>query len=140
LLRNRRATARSLLKHQAARENMPSKTSHLRLAVLASIAAGLALLNSACVEPLRPEDRPLLEAQGNELVSAIQAFHAKRGRYPASFEEAGIEDQDIATRFGPWAYRPEPDGAGFELTLGDYARDGWTLSWHTKYAQWYWDS
>lgn len=119
---------------------MSSRMSRLCLAVLAPIAVGLALLNTACVEPLRPEDRPLLEAQGNELVNAIQAFHAKRGRYPPSFEEAGIEDQDIATRFGPWVYHREPDGAGFALTLGDYARDGWTLGWHTKYAGWHWDS
>ena len=119
---------------------MSSEDSRLRLVVLAHVAVGLALLNPACVEPLRPEDRPLLEAQGNELVSAIQAFHAKRGRYPVSFEEAGIEDQDIATRFGPWAYQRQVDGAGFALTLGNYARDGWTLGWHTKYAQWYWDS
>jgi len=119
---------------------MSSKTSRLRLVVLALITAGLALLNPGCVEPLRLEDLPLLEAQGNELVTAIQAFHAKRGRYPASFEEAGIEDQDIATRFGPWVYHREPDGAGFALTLGDYSRDGWTLGWHTKHAQWHWDS
>lgn len=119
---------------------MSSKTSRLSLAVLAPIAAGLALLNPACVEPLRLEDRPLLEAQGNELVGAIQAFHAKRGRYPAFFEEAGIEDQDITTRFGLWVYHREPDGAGFSLTLGNYARDGWTLGWHTKHARWHWDS
>ena len=119
---------------------MSSKTSRLRLVVLACAAVGLALLNAACVETLRPEDRPLLEAQGNELVSAIQAYHAKRGRYPASFKEAGIEEQDISTRFGPWTYQPQSDGAGFALTLGSYARDGWTLGWHTQYEEWHWDS
>ena len=75
-----------------------------------------------------------LEAQGNEIVRAIEAHHSAHGEYPPSLDAAGAYPSK--TRWGDWTYYPS--GKAFYLSIGDYGRDrfelyyspdvGWTRS------------
>jgi hypothetical protein len=48
----------------------------------------------------------------------LSDYRQQHGRYPSSFEEAGI-DPPPANRYGSWRYEPRPDGLGFTLALGE---------------------
>jgi hypothetical protein len=77
-----------------------------------------------------------LRRDGDRAVAAVERFRSENGRYPESLAEAGAELPP--TRYGPWRYTP--DGGGFCLAVGDYARDGFVFYYATvpgRPAAWY---
>lgn len=77
---------------------------------------------------------PNLQQQGDRLIVAIEEFKTVHGRYPDSFDEAGIVPP--ATRFGPWMYKTDMRGQNFYLSIGDYGTDLFALGYSSTWGQW----
>ena len=86
---------------------------------------------------MRSPDYPGLKAQGDTLVAAAERYRATHGRYPTSLEAAGVAAPK--TRFGPWRYTYHPSTDVFDLEIGDYGRDGFTLRRRSG-ENWYLDT
>jgi hypothetical protein len=87
--------------------------------------------------PSTPMELKELEAQGKQIVQAIEQFRQARGRYPGSLTEAGIAAPETA--WGIWKYRLL-DEKRFVLVVGDPARrmvawdsrEGWIVRDHVR--------
>ena len=86
--------------------------------------AALALA-SCCGEP----NWAPLEAQGNEIIRAIDSYRAAHNEYPSSLEAAGVHAPK--TPYGDWTYMLNPT-EGFFLSVGDYGRDCFELYYSPK--------
>ena len=112
---------------------MSTRTIHHSLAV----AAALVVLLAAIYWYVRTPNFPALQAQGNTLVSALEAYRQSHGRYPTSLEDAAIARP--RTAFGRWYYFVAPDRASYVLEIGDYSRDGFRM-YITPGTEWYIDT
>jgi hypothetical protein len=88
---------------------------------------------------LSPEDHAVLIVQGEHLRDVLEAHRDADGRYPATLVAAGLLPADVTTGFGDWAYRTLEDSRSCELSLGDRARNGFTLHWNSRSAEWRFD-
>jgi hypothetical protein len=79
----------------------------------------------------------LLRAEGNPVVSAIQAWTKGHGRPPSGFEELGMEPQTV--RGWKWIYTRSEDGGSWQLKVGDYFGDGFVLYWKDANGGWHVD-
>ncbi len=84
------------------------------------------------------DDLPILKNEGNAILQRLQAFRAAEGRYPAGLIAAGIDVSP--TRYGPWRYHLRDNARSFELSLGHYLDNGFTLFWDSKAGYWYLDT
>jgi hypothetical protein len=93
---------------------------------------------------LSGNDRTVLQAQGDRLVEAIEGYRKAHGNYPTILADAGITPADTATTFGPWSYKHAEADPTFVLSVGDYGRNDFVLSWYpsdqwNRDPHWYWD-
>jgi len=84
---------------------------------------------------LRAGDVPLLKTQGASIVKDIEAFKERHSRFPSSLAE--LPRPPDSTRYGPWQYSVSKSGGSFELSVGDYGRNGFVLYWRTKKREWF---
>ncbi len=113
-----------------------------------SLRMGVILLGAFVCIPvialiLRPpqfhrDDGPILKHEGNAILQRLEAFREAEGRYPADLHEAGIDMSP--TRYGPWRYHVGDNGRSFELSVGDYLDNGFTLFWQSGRGFWYLDT
>lgn len=82
---------------------------------------------------LTAPDQETLREQGQLLVDALEEVRAVDGVYPAALEQAGLELP--ASRFG-WTYEAAASPPRFELSVGEYRRDGFVLRYRSDRAQW----
>lgn len=81
-----------------------------------AVIAGLALLLAVASRCLLPTD-PQIHAMGNGLVSAIEDWRTRHGRYPRTLAEAGL---DSPTRDnGGFRYHADRQDASFTLSIGE---------------------
>jgi hypothetical protein len=79
--------------------------------------------------------RPALKAQGEQLIVAIERYRDRYGVYPQSLADGGITPPWHG--YGPWRY--ESSGDYFSITVGDYGRDWFELSYVSGGRGWYLD-
>jgi len=75
-----------------------------------------------------------LEAEGGELVRALEHWRREHGRYPASLAEAGLAP--AWNRFGGWRYEAGLAGGSFDLVCGEYPDDYCVLYYSTESGAW----
>ena len=80
----------------------------------------------------KPDWEPL-EAQGNQIVRAIETYRAGHGEYPHSLEAANAPQSK--TKWGERRY--SRSGKVFYLSVGDYGRDGFEL-YYSPDVGWTW--
>ncbi len=85
---------------------------------------------------LAPHPRDLCKT-GEPIAKALQEYHKRTGRYPASLGEGKI--QAPSTFFGPWEYECINDGRSCKLSNGDYRRYLFVVYWSPG-REWYVDS
>jgi len=101
-----------------------------------AIEAGPQLNASDRVNAEEQDNR--LREQGHRLRDAVEAFRTEHGRNPVSLAEVGVAPANMSTEFGEWRLNPG-DPAGYELSLGDHARNGFVLSWRQGAQEWHMD-
>jgi hypothetical protein len=94
----------------------------------ALLGSFLGLLLLVATLPRRP-GMDELEAEGRELVSALERWRAEHGRYPLSLAEAGLAPP--RNGYGGWRYVERQAGASFGLACGEYERDDFVL-YHSR--------
>jgi hypothetical protein len=83
----------------------------------------IGLVACALASCSRSPDWDRLEAQGNEIVRAVEAYDSAHSEYPSSLDAAGAHPSK--TRWGDWTYYRS--GKVFYLSVGDYGHDGFQL-------------
>jgi len=69
---------------------------------------------------------------GQPIVDALMSYRATHGRFPTSL--APIKLSIVDTFYGPWEYHATDDGSSCQLSVGDYGKDLFTVSWSDKYG------
>ncbi|MBN1476482.1 hypothetical protein JXA47_07010 [Candidatus Sumerlaeota bacterium] len=82
-----------------------------------------------------------LKEQGNLIVAAIEEHIMENGGRPSSLAELELGAESLTTRYGPWVYREVvTDRASgstcYELSVGDYGRDGFILCYSQDRTEW----
>jgi hypothetical protein len=95
------------------------------LSLTLGVAVWAWLLTAPSLETLRK--------QGQGLVDAIEKASAEEGAYPKALEEVGLGLP--ASRYG-WTYDVPAASTRFVLRVGDYARDGFVLSYRSDRGRW----
>lgn len=73
-----------------------------------------------------------MKARGEDLVRSIEELRLNNGQYPDKLPESVSGE---ATRiWHRWHY--STTGSDFNLSFGDYAKDGFYLAWDTRKKQW----
>jgi hypothetical protein len=85
-----------------------------------------------------------LKEQGNQIVAAIETHIEENGDRPSSLDDLELSAELLTTRYGPWVYREVvtdrvSGSTCYELSVGDYGRDGFTLSYTQGDTDWYFD-
>ena len=78
-----------------------------------------------------------LEAQGELILDQISAFRYRYQRVPESFDDAGLSP--TRTMWGKWSYSKRSEEC-FEISIGDYTRNEFELSWDSCRGEWYRDT
>jgi hypothetical protein len=101
------------------------------------IAVGLAALVVVAVKLRGPyQSKKELRAEGDAIVRGLKQYKTQHGHYPASLAEAGLTP--AVTAYGPWEYSRDDRDDSFSLSVGDYGRDGFCLSFEHRNG-WYLD-
>jgi len=79
--------------------------------------------------------RSALKAQGEKLIAGVEQYRERHGEYPNSLADAEVAVPTHA--YGPWRYE-RTDGY-FWLSVGDYGRDGFVLSYDSSDREWHLD-
>ena len=124
----------SLLSWSVDRRAASSGAAGPRRAATALRLAGVAVLPLLVLSA--PSDQAML-ARGQDIVTAVEAFAADRGRLPGSLEEVGVANP--ATRYGRWDYWRSDDPPGWGLAYGDYSRDGFSLYYESESGELHFD-
>ena len=74
---------------------------------------------------------------GQPLVDAINDYHNQHGTFPKNLNDADIDV--IETVYGPFEYLQQESGQDFQLTNGDYMRDGFVAVYDGGNQRWYVD-
>jgi hypothetical protein len=72
------------------------------------------------------------------MVAQIERYRSAHGRYPETLRAAGISQPTY--HYSGFAYRLIEGGEAFELSIGDYSRNGFCLFWNSKWGVWYHDT
>ena len=88
---------------------------------------GLALLVGACSPATSNGDIERAKAAGQPIVQSLIDYKTSHGRYPVSFEEAGIKP--VVTELGVFEYERwgSEDEEYVVVHVGDYGRNGFVL-------------
>ena len=78
-----------------------------------------------------------LPSIGQPIVDALVTYRAEHGRFPESLAPLNLPSTD--TFYGPWDYRVSDDGISCQLSVGDYGRYLFEVSW-TNSNGWYVDT
>ena len=115
---------------------------HAITCILIALVLVPVLRIGACVLSMHPlpvgAQQSELQHAGDELLAELENWRNAHGRYPASFDEAGITPEKTA--FGRWEYGLDANAQTCQLKLGDYDVDGWVLYWRSDERQWRWDT
>jgi hypothetical protein len=71
------------------------------------------------------------------IARSLKAYFRDHARYPSSLNDAGINAPD--TFFGPWRYSVSDDGQTCSLSIGEYGRYLFEVSWSPE-SGWYIDA
>ncbi len=105
-----------------------------RIAVRTLLVAG-AILLALYLCPGRSELQRT-RADGNVLVAALLSHRQVAGRFPWSLDKILATTKSLRSEARDWGYQPNDEGQSFYLTTGNYARDGWTLSFSSEALDW----
>ena len=78
-----------------------------------------------------------LENDGQIIVNQIKQYRLDHGNYPESLKSANIINKSY--RYGNWKYEILKDDNNFTLSIGNYAKDHFFLSWNNTDGYWYLD-
>ena len=91
--------------------------------------------------PDRPSDVVLsqLRSEGDKIVAQIESYKVKNGGYPDNLSDANIVLPKAL--YGGWRYNIlRNSGISFELQIGDYGKDAFTLFYESKDHTWHLDT
>lgn len=108
-----------------------------RWRALAILGAQAALMFAAGLYFSRGPSREELEPEGDALVAALERHRAETGLYPNTLAAAGIAPG--WNDFGGWQYEAIQGGAKYNLSVGDYQKDGFVLYRWSERDEWHWD-
>jgi hypothetical protein len=103
-----------------------------RIAITPLVAlVSVALFAAACTGSHSTADIEDAKSAGNPVVQGIVDYKATHGRYPASFQEAGITP--AKTKFGAFQYEHHvaANDEYFVVRVGDYSKNGFVLFWNS---------
>ena len=103
------------------------------IALLLIVAIGLSALMELYTPFLRT-DIPNLKEQGETIVEQIENFMVTGGKYPDSMSDINMPARSF--RFGAWFYHPTNNT--YRIGIGDYSKNGFTLS-YTPDGGWHLD-
>ena len=101
-----------------------------------AILALACLISGGCWGPPSQTRLDALKAEGNGILTTLEAYKAEHGAYSKTLQEAGVTD--IRTKYGPWEYTPGTNGV--HLSVGDYSKHLFTIWWQPNYGTWYTDT
>jgi hypothetical protein len=103
---------------------------HPALALL-SVVAALAAFGWSFAAPSYDD----LCRDGDRMAAAVDRYRLANGCYPKSLEEVGVVAPECP--YTPWRYVCY--GRHYRLTVGDYDRDGFVLTYRSVSDEWYLD-
>jgi hypothetical protein len=77
------------------------------------------------------------KVEAQPTIEWLEKYRVEHGRYP---EELPPEFREGLERFSDFSYRAYDGGSSFELSFGDYMRDGFSLWWDSDRGDWYKDT
>jgi hypothetical protein len=81
------------------------------------------------------------EGQGTELRHLLAVFEKFHASYPVTLDQLGVGPELTRIPCGTtWTYTPAPNGASYQLHLGDYRKNGFVLLWSDRSSTWQWDT
>jgi type II secretory pathway pseudopilin PulG len=92
---------------------------------------GAALIAVACSPSTSAADVENAKSAGQPIIQRLADYKSAHGRYPDTFQEAGITP--AITDFGAFEYERHvsEDDEYFIVRVGDYGRNGFVLFWNS---------
>ncbi|MCC6407045.1 MAG: hypothetical protein IT453_07760 [Planctomycetes bacterium] len=75
-----------------------------------------------------------MKADGDRIRALVESERARIGRVPATIDTRS--DCPFIIRRGGWVYATIDGGTVYELSVGDYFRDGLVLYWQSDSPEW----
>ena len=92
---------------------------------------GTVLIAVACSPGTSTADLENAKSAGQLVIQSLTDYKSTHGRYPETFQEAGITP--AVTEFGTFEYERKvaEDDEYFIVRVGDYSRSGFVLFWNS---------